>query len=104
MVVHSSPSPFKNSNIPFFTLNVNDALYLLLVENILKGSLDSIPSHSPSVKIQIMGGKVCLRCKGKILLGLVNKLLKTKKNLDNAQKYFAFTPQANFPAHNLNFP
>ena len=34
------------------------------VENILKGSLDSIPSPSPSVKIQIMGGKDCLRCKG----------------------------------------
>ena len=48
------------------------------VENILKGSLDSIPSPSPSVKIQIMGGKVCLRCKGKTLLGIVNKLLKTK--------------------------
>ena len=32
------------------------------VEKILKGSLDSIPSPSPSVKIQIMGGKVCLRC------------------------------------------
>ena len=31
----------------------------MLVENILKGSLDSIPSPSPSVKIQIMGGKVC---------------------------------------------
>ena len=36
------------------------------VGNILKGSLDSIPS--PSVKIQIMGGKICLRCKGKTLL------------------------------------
>ena len=45
------------------------------VEKILKGSLDSI--LSPSVKIQIIGGKVCLRCKGKILLGVVNKLLKT---------------------------
>jgi len=43
------------------------------VEKILKGSLDSIPS--PSVKIQIMGGKVCLRCKGKTLLGIVNKFL-----------------------------
>ena len=31
-----------------------------------------------TVKIQIMGGKVCLRCKGKTLLGDVNKLLKTK--------------------------
>ena len=45
------------------------------VEKILKGSLNSIPS--PSVKIQIMGGKVCLRWKGKTLLGLVDKLLKT---------------------------
>ena len=35
------------------------------VVNIFKGSLDLIPSPSPSVKIQIMGGKVCLRCKGK---------------------------------------
>ena len=32
------------------------------VEKILKGSLDSIPSLSPSVKIQIMDKKVCLRC------------------------------------------
>ena len=48
------------------------------VEKILIGSLDSITS--PSVKIQIIGGKVCLRCKGKILLGIVNKILKTKKN------------------------
>jgi hypothetical protein len=31
------------------------------VEKILKGSLDSIPSPSPSVKIQTKGGKVCLR-------------------------------------------
>jgi hypothetical protein len=35
------------------------------VENILKGSLDSIPSPSHSVKIQIMGGTVCLSCTGK---------------------------------------
>ena len=51
------------------------------VENILKGSLDLIPSPSSSVKIQIMAGKVCLRCKGKTLLGVVNKLLKTKSLL-----------------------
>ena len=37
-----------------------------------------IPSPSTSVKIQIMDGKVCWRCKGKTLLGNVNKLLKTK--------------------------
>ena len=45
------------------------------LEKILKGSLDLIPS--PSVKIQIMGGKDILRCKGKTLLGIVNTLLKT---------------------------
>ena len=49
------------------------------VERILKGSLDSIPSPSPSVKIQIKCGKVFLRCKGKTLLGVVNKLLKQSK-------------------------
>ena len=48
------------------------------VGKILKGSLDLIPSPSPSVKIQIMGEKVCLRYKGKTLLGIVNNLLKTK--------------------------
>ena len=31
------------------------------VENIEEDSLDSIPSPSPSVKIQIIGGKVYLR-------------------------------------------
>ena len=51
------------------------------VEKIVKDSLDSISSPSPSVKIQIMGRKVCLRCKGKTLLGIVNKLLKTKSLL-----------------------
>mgnify|MGYP001452804506 CR=1 FL=1 len=44
------------------------------VEKILKSSLDLIPSLSPTVKIQIMGGKVCLRCKGKTLLDVVNIL------------------------------
>ena len=37
------------------------------VKNILKGRLDLISSTLPSVIIQIMGGKVCLRCK--LLLG-----------------------------------
>ena len=45
------------------------------VEKILKRILDSIPSPSPSVKIHMIGGKVCLRCKGKTLLDVVNKLL-----------------------------
>ena len=55
--------------------------FLIKVEKIFKGSLDSIPSPSPSEKIQIMGGKVCLRCKGITLLDVVNKLLKTKSLL-----------------------
>ena len=73
--------------------------YYFKVENILKGSLDSIPSSSPSVKIQIMGGKICLRCKGKTLLGVVNN----KKFVDITQQCFALLPQVNFPANNLNF-
>ena len=45
----------------------NDALIMIKVcknfkvEKILKASLDSIPSPSPSMKIQIMGRKVCFR-------------------------------------------
>ena len=49
------------------------------VENISKGSLDSIPS--PSMKMQIMGRKVCLGCKGKTLQ----------------------LPRVNFVIHNLYF-
>ena len=33
--------------------------FYIKVENVLKGSLVSIPSPSSSVKIQIMGGKFC---------------------------------------------
>ena len=44
------------------------------VKKILEDSLDSVPSPSPYVEIQIMGRKVGLRCKGKTLLGVVNKL------------------------------
>ena len=62
--------------------------FLHKVENILKGSLDLIPSPSPSVKIQIMGRKVHSRCKGKTLLGDVNKL-------------FAFKSLLTMPSHVL---
>ena len=57
------------------------------VKKILKGSPDLIPSPSPSLKIQIMGGKVCLKCKGKTLLGVVTNpfvfksLLTTSSNV-----------------------
>ena len=55
-------------------------LFKCKVEKILKGSLDWISSPSPSVKIQIMGGKVCLRCKGKTLLGVIISLLASPNN------------------------
>ena len=51
------------------------------VKKIEEDSLDSIPSPSTSVKIQIMGGKVGLRYKGKTLLGIANKLLNIKSLL-----------------------
>ena len=64
----------------FFLFNCRP-LCFSKVEFFLKGGLDLLPSPSPSVKIQIMGGKVCLRCKGKTLLGGVNRFLKTKSLL-----------------------
>ena len=55
-----------------FKSAVNLKFYTSKVEKILKGSLNLISSHSPSVKIQIMGSK------GKTLLDIVNKLLYSK--------------------------
>ena len=66
LVVELKLRPCENSQVDFCK-----------IEKILKGSLDSIPS--PSMKIQIMGGKFCTRCKGKTLLGIVNKVFKPKK-------------------------
>ena len=67
------------------------------VENNLKCSLDSIPSPSLSVKIQIMGGKVCLRCKG------MQNIAENKNTVDIIQQCFALLHQVNFSANNLNF-
>ena len=73
------------------------SIFVSKVEKTLKGTLDSIPS--PLMKIQIMGGKVCLRCKGKTLLGVVNELLNTKSLLTSPSKQcFALFPQVNFPS------
>ena len=60
---------------------INWVIEVLFIVTPKVDSLDSISSSSPSVKIQIMGGKVCWRCKGKTLLGVVNKLLRTKSLL-----------------------
>ena len=50
--------------ILWLTWQKYETMYQLLTckeEKILKDSLDLIPSPSPSVKIQIIGGKVYLR-------------------------------------------
>ena len=65
------------------------------VEKILKGSLDLISSPSPSVKIQIMGSKVCLRHKGQ-KQNIVYKLLNTKQH---PVMFCLYT----FLVYNLNF-
>ena len=62
------------------------------VKKILKGTLDSITSPSSLLKSQIMRGKVWLRCKGKTLLGIVNKLLKTKSWLTTHSNVLPFPP------------
>ena len=67
------------------------------VEKILKGNLGSIPSPSPLVKIQIMGGKIWLRCKGKTLLGVVNKLLKIKSLLTMPRNVLSLHFKQTFP-------
>ena len=44
-----------------------------------------------------------MRQKGRTLLVVVNKLFVFKKFVDNTHQCVTFTPQANFPAHILNF-
>ena len=66
----------------------SNARYPCKVEKKLKGSLDLIPS--PSVKIQIMGGKVCLRCKGKTLQGVANNLLKKRSLLTSPSNFLPY--------------
>ena len=65
---------FTDQMIGFIVTVINFNDFNNKEEKILKGSLDLIPSPSPSVKIQIMSGKVCLRCKSKTLLNIVSKL------------------------------
>ena len=78
----------------FFLRERSMLLHLTLgkVKKILKGSLDSISSPLPSVKIQIMAGKVCLRLKGKTLLGVVNKLVVHCRNVLPLHLNPAFLP------------
>ena len=62
-----------------------------------------ISSHSPSVKIQMMSGKVCLGCKGKTLFFHCQQTFENKKFVDITQQCLALLPQVNFPAINMNF-
>ena len=63
---HTIKEAVEVNNLPPLILRNNKqkkdwVCTLVKVEKILKGRLDSIPSPSPSVKIQIIGGKVYLR-------------------------------------------
>ena len=86
----------KNFLCIYFYSSSNELELIFKVENILKGSLDLIPSPSPSVKIQIMGGKVCLRYKGKTLLGDVNKLFVFKSLLTTPSNVLPYLPYLTF--------
>ena len=48
------------------------------VKKILKDSMDSISSPSPSLKIQIMGGKVCLSCEKQNIAGCCQQTFEYK--------------------------
>ena len=56
--------------------------HLCKVKKILKDSLDSISSPSPSVKIQICCMKVCLRCKGQFRVQIWLKVMYKYISLD----------------------
>jgi hypothetical protein len=98
---------FNMPNLKIYTFQnqyEKKIIWISKVEKILKYSLDLIPSPSLSVKIQIMSGKVCLRCRGKTWLGLwCQQSFEKKKFVDITQQCFALLPQVNFPANNLNF-
>ena len=63
-------------NLTLNTLNLQRLTRDTKIEKILKGSLDSITfTFSENSNY---GQKICLGCKGKTLLGVVNKVLRTK--------------------------
>ena len=63
------------------------------VENFLKGSLDSIPSPSPSVKFKLLAGKFAPGVNCKTLLGILNKLLKTKSLMTSPSNILPYYPK-----------
>ena len=87
-----------------FDLSIKDCHFYLEIEvnfvYISKGSLDLIPS---AIKELWTFGFVVFIFFLPNLAGRFQQTFCTKKLVDNAQKCFAFTSQAIFPAHNLNF-
>ena len=70
VVTSQQPEPdFNFGNLIKAKIEQQQGMFLFFfsrnVGNTLKGSLDSIPSPPPSVKIH--SGTVCLRCKGKVV-------------------------------------
>ena len=71
------------------------------VEKILKGSLCSIPSPSPSVKIQLQESS--LEVWRQNIAGRCQQAFCFQKFVDITQQCFALLPQVNSPNNNLNF-
>jgi len=75
------------------------SLPIIKVEKILKGSPDSIPL--PSRSFEHLNFLFLFLWQN--IAGYCQQTFWSKKVVDDAQQCFAFTPLANFSAHNLNF-
>ena len=80
-----------------------EEIQLCKVEKILKGRLDWIPSPSPSVKIQIMGRKVFLRCKSDHFWALSTNFLFSKVLLITPGNVLPLHLKQTFPPIIWNF-
>ena len=92
-VIHVADTPHQDSNlhsniILFFCLNYVETIYGDCLDMILP----------PSVKIQILWGKVCLRCKGKTLLSVVNNFFVFKSLLTTPSNVLPLQLKQTFPS------
>ena len=76
--------------------------YIIKVENILKGSLDSDPITFNFSENSNFRQESLLEVKRQNIAGLCEQTLK-QKFVDISQQCFALLPQVNFPVNNLNF-
>ena len=101
------PPSCPSSRVPSFLFSTMNKTFSWKLTSIFSSSkveknyeddLHLIPSPSSLVKIQKYGrDEICLRCKGKTLLGrlfIIKSLLTSPSNV---------LPQVNFPTNNLNF-